>query len=56
MATDALTQYHLGMTYVALQRIPEARETLARAVELAGDSPLPQFEDARKKLTEIGGE
>jgi putative PEP-CTERM system TPR-repeat lipoprotein len=56
MATDALTQYHLGMTYVALQRISEARETLARALELAGDSPLPQFEDARKKLTEIGGE
>ncbi len=56
MANDALTQYHLGKTYVALQRIPEARETLARALELAGSSALPQFEDARKTLAEIGGE
>ena len=52
---DALVQYHLGMTYLALARQAEARETLARALEIAGDAPLPQFERAREVLDELGG-
>ena len=53
---DPLTQYHLGMTYVALKQAPKARETLTHALEIAGDSPLPQFEEARKALAELGSE
>jgi hypothetical protein len=43
------------MTYAALSRVAEARETLARALELAGDAPLPQFVEARRKLEELEG-
>lgn len=50
---DALTQFHLGMTYVALGRPEDARRLLARALEIAGDSPLPQFEAARAALAEL---
>lgn len=46
----ALVQYNLGMTYHALNRTSEARETLALALELAGDDPLPQFDLAREVL------
>ena len=51
---DALVQFHLGMTYAALDRKTSARETLALALELAGDSDLPQFDEARAKLAELG--
>jgi Flp pilus assembly protein TadD len=51
---DPLVQYHLGLTYLALERLPEARETLTRALEIAGDQPLPQFDNARKILEEMG--
>jgi len=47
---DPLVQYHLGMTYLALDRVDEARETLTRALEIAGDSALPQFQEARETL------
>lgn len=47
---EALVQLHLGMTYAALDRPEEARATLTRALEIAGDSPLPAFEEARKVL------
>lgn len=47
---DPIAQYHLGMTYVALGRVEDARRQLTRALELAGDSPLPQFETARQTL------
>ena len=47
---SALVQYHLGMTYAALERTEEARATLERALEPAGDSPLPQFRMARETL------
>ena len=52
---DPLVQFHLGMTYHALGRIQSARETLARAVALAGDSPLPQFDEARSLLADLDG-
>lgn len=47
---DPLVQYHLGMTYAGLDRPADARRQLARALDLAGDSPLPQFETARQTL------
>ncbi len=50
---DALVQYHLGMTYLALKREAEARAQFERALELAGDSPLPQFETAREELAKL---
>ena len=53
LPNDALTQFHLGMTYVALDRKEDAARVLARAVELAGDSPLPQFKTARETLATL---
>ena len=47
---DPLVQFHLGMTYVALDRLQEARDALTRALEIAGDNPLPQFDTARETL------
>jgi len=57
MIDDPLAQYHLGMTYNAIGRLEDARATLTRALELAGDSPLPQFDIARETLAglEAGG-
>ncbi len=51
LQTNPLVQYHLGMTYAALERPEEARARLERALELAGpDSPLPQMTTARETL------
>ena len=51
---DPLVQYHLGMAYHALERWDDAREALARAVEIAGeDSTLPQMAAARTHIAEI---
>lgn len=47
---EPLVNYHLGMTLVALDRREEARPHLERAIELAGDSDLPQFTLARETL------
>ena len=47
---DALVQYHLGMAYVAVNRPEDARAQLEKALKLAGDSPLPQFQTARETL------
>jgi tetratricopeptide (TPR) repeat protein len=47
---DAIVQYHLGMTYLALERPEDARRQLTQALDIAGDSPLPQFETARQTL------
>ena len=53
LSENALVQYHLGMTYAALDRPEDARATLERALELADDSPLPQYETARRTLAEL---
>lgn len=53
MSEHALVQYHLGMAYKALNRNDEAAEVLTRAVELAGEDPLPQFDRAREVLKEL---
>jgi Flp pilus assembly protein TadD len=50
LSDNALVHYHLGMTYAAMERLEEARTTLERALELAGDSDLPQFRTAREVL------
>jgi tetratricopeptide (TPR) repeat protein len=52
---DAMVQYHLGMTYAALGRKDHARETLLEALDLAGESRLPQFEKARATLEGLDG-
>lgn len=53
---DPVVQYHLGMTYVALERNAEAIVTLKRALDIAGDLPLPQFDKAREVLAELEAE
>jgi tetratricopeptide (TPR) repeat protein len=54
---DPLVQYHLAMTYVALERKEDAIATLTRALEIAGpDSKLPQMEAARETLGTLQGE
>ena len=50
---DPLVQFHLGMTYVALNRPADAAPVLTRALDLAGDSPLPQFQIARDALAAL---
>jgi cellulose synthase operon protein C len=50
---DALTQFHLGMAYAGLNRPEDARRQLTRALEIAGDSPLPQFQTARETLATL---
>lgn len=51
---DALTQFHLGMTYAGLKRTEDAKRLLTHALEMAGDSPLPQFQTARDTLATLG--
>lgn len=54
---DPLVQYHLGMTYVALERKEEAAAALTRALEIAGEnSVLPQMETARETLETLKSE
>lgn len=52
---DPLTQFHLGMTYVALEQTEKARATLTQAIALAEGSDLPQIEEARRILEELDG-
>ncbi len=50
---DALTQFHLGMLYAALDRPEDARRQLTLALDIAGDSKLPQFDLARETLATL---
>lgn len=57
LSNDPLVQYHLGMTYVALERNEEATAALTRALEIAGDdSVLPQMQVARDTLETLQSE
>jgi tetratricopeptide (TPR) repeat protein len=60
LAEDPLVQFHLGMTYAALERNEEALTQLRRAVELAGpEDERTQFDTARgeiARLEETGAE
>lgn len=50
---DPMVQYHLGMTYLALDRLEPARSALTRAVTIAGeDDSRPQIAEARALLQE----
>jgi cellulose synthase operon protein C len=54
MSDNALVQYHLGMTYLALGRAEEALAQLGRAVALAGPGDTrPQFERAREEIARL---
>ena len=50
MGDNPVVLYHLGMTYAALDRTEEARQTLEQAVALADDGDLPQIARARQTL------
>jgi tetratricopeptide (TPR) repeat protein len=51
---DALVQYHLAMTYLALGRREEALSQFQRAIRLAGpDDSRPQFETARAEIAAL---
>jgi tetratricopeptide (TPR) repeat protein len=51
---DPLVQFHLGMTYLALDRPDQALEQLRRAIELAGpDDRRPQFSLARERIAAL---
>ncbi|MEX0351328.1 MAG: tetratricopeptide repeat protein [Paracoccaceae bacterium] len=48
---NALVHYHLGMTYLALERSSDALERLRQAVELAGpEDDRAQFVQAREQI------
>ncbi|MEM8633345.1 MAG: tetratricopeptide repeat protein [Pseudomonadota bacterium] len=54
LTDNPLAQYHLGMTYAALERPEEARDALMRALEIAGpDSALPQMQTAQETLDSL---
>jgi len=52
---DPLVQYHLGMVLHKMNRKQDALTALTRALDLAGDSALPQFNTARAVLAELDG-
>ena len=47
---EALVQFHLGMTYAALERREDAIATLTRAITLAEGRNLPQMETAASTI------
>lgn len=53
---DPIVQFHLGMTYLALERFEDALAQLTRAVDMAGpeDTRL-QFDTARDAIAELEG-
>jgi Flp pilus assembly protein TadD len=53
---DPMVQYHLGAAHFALGNRDAAREILSRALDLAAGSPLPQYEEAREYLADLGAE
>lgn len=54
LTTDPLVQYHLGMTYLALDRVDDARRQLQMAVDVAGPvDTRPQIDQAREELRKL---
>ncbi|QDY69766.1 tetratricopeptide repeat protein [Qingshengfaniella alkalisoli] len=51
MPRNPSVQYHLGKVYAAKGRTDEARNQFERAVELWGDTDVPEAQDARQQLT-----
>lgn len=52
---DPFVQVHLGLAYAKLAQVSAARKQLTRALEMAGSSPLPQFQQAREALAALPG-
>ena len=50
---DPIVQFHLGMTYAALERRDEAIAALTRAIELGQGRDLPQMAVAASKIEEL---
>ncbi|GFE52504.1 hypothetical protein So717_42570 [Roseobacter cerasinus] len=50
---DPMVQAHLGLAYAATEQVELARTTLTRALELAGDSPLPRYAEVREVLQNL---
>lgn len=50
---DPMVQMHLGLTYAALNRTEDARTTLTRALDLAGDPAPAAFDAAKKALAAL---
>jgi tetratricopeptide (TPR) repeat protein len=54
LADDPLVQFHLGMTYAALERNEEALAQLQRAIDLAGpEDERAQFDTAREEIARL---
>lgn len=53
---DASVQLHLGLTYAALNQPDKARPYLARGLDMAAGTDLPQVEDARAALAALDGD
>lgn len=54
MGDDALVQYHLAKTYLALERPEDALEQFRRAVTIAGAiDTRPQIEEARAEINRL---
>lgn len=54
LTDDPLVQFHLGMTYAALERTEEALAQLRRAVEIAGpEDARAQFDTARAEIARL---
>lgn len=49
----AIVQYHYGMNLLALNDVPAARKALQRSLDLAGKTPFPQSDEARKALQKL---
>ena len=54
LTEDPLVQYHLAMTYQALERPQDALDRFRRTVEIAGETDTrPQIADARQRISDI---
>jgi tetratricopeptide (TPR) repeat protein len=53
LPNDPLVQAHLGLAYAAAEQVEQARETLTRALTMAGDSTQPTFVTARDTLENL---
>ncbi len=53
LPNDALTHYHLGLTYLALERPGDARNALEKAITLGEGQDLPQMKRAGELLAEL---
>jgi tetratricopeptide (TPR) repeat protein len=54
LRTDPIVQFHLGMTYLAMQRNAEALEQFKRVVAIATEvDTRPQIEQARVQIREL---